>query len=207
MMTFVLCVLVILSVTTAAFRGTLGEVTTSLLHAGEDAVDLCLVLAGNLCLWSGLMKVAEKSGLAEKMAHGLYPITKRIFRGLKRDSPECRAISLNLAANLLGLGNAATPAGITAIQEMQKSSAQKQKGTATNHMVLFVVMNTASLQIIPTTTAMLRIHAGSATPMDVLPAIWFSSILSVAMGIAAAKALQRVWSDSPQSSQAKRRAE
>lgn len=198
-MTFVLCVLVILSVTTAAFRGTLGEVTTSLLHAGEDAVDLCLVLAGNLCLWSGLMKVAEKSGLAEKMAHGLYPITKRIFRGLKRDSPECRAISLNLAANLLGLGNAATPAGITAIQEMQKSSAQKE--TATNHMVLFVVMNTASLQIIPTTTAMLRMHAGSATPMDVLPAIWFSSILSVTMGIAAAKALQRVWSDSPQSSQ------
>lgn len=204
-MTFVLCVLVILSVTTAAFRGTLGEVTTSLLHAGEDAVDLCLVLAGNLCLWSGLMKVAEKSGLAEKMAHGLYPITKRIFRGLKRDSPECRAISLNLAANLLGLGNAATPAGITAIQEMQKSSAQKD--TATNHMVLFVVMNTASLQIIPTTTAMLRMHAGSATPMDVLPAIWFSSILSVTMGIAAAKALQRVWSDSPQSSRSKRRAD
>lgn len=204
-MTFVLCVLVILSVTTAAFRGTLGEVTTSLLHAGEDAVDLCLVLAGNLCLWSGLMKVAEKSGLAEKMAHGLYPITKRIFRGLKRDSPECRAISLNLAANLLGLGNAATPAGITAIQEMQKSSAQKE--TATNHMVLFVVMNTASLQIIPTTTAMLRMHAGSATPMDVLPAIWFSSILSVTMGIAAAKALQRVWSDSPQSSRSKRRAD
>lgn len=204
-MTFVLCVLVILSVTTAAFRGTLGEVTTSLLHAGEDAVDLCLVLAGNLCLWSGLMKVAEKSGLAEKMAHGLYPITKRIFRGLKRDSPECRAISLNLAANLLGLGNAATPAGITAIQEMQKSSAQKE--TATNHMVLFVVMNTASLQIIPTTTAMLRMHAGSATPMDVLPAIWFSSILSVTMGIAAAKALQRVWSDSPQSCRSKRRAE
>lgn len=204
-MTFVLCVLVILSVTTAAFRGTLGEVTTSLLHAGEDAVDLCLVLAGNLCLWSGLMKVAEKSGLAEKMAHGLYPITKRIFCGLKRDSPECRAISLNLAANLLGLGNAATPAGITAIQEMQKSSAQKE--TATNHMVLFVVMNTASLQIIPTTTAMLRMHAGSATPMDVLPAIWFSSILSVTMGIAAAKALQRVWSDSPQSSRSKRRAD
>lgn len=204
-MTFVLCVLVILSVTTAAFRGTLGEVTTSLLHAGEDAVDLCLVLAGNLCLWSGLMKVAEKSGLAEKMAHGLYPITKRIFRGLKRDSPECRAISLNLAANLLGLGNAATPAGITAIQEMQKSSVQKD--TATNHMVLFVVMNTASLQIIPTTTAMLRMHAGSATPMDVLPAIWFSSILSVTMGIAAAKALQRVWSDSPQSSRSKRRAD
>lgn len=204
-MTFVLCVLVILSVTTAAFRGTLGEVTTSLLHAGEDAVDLCLVLAGNLCLWSGLMKVAEKSGLAEKMAHGLYPITKRIFRGLKRDSPECRAISLNLAANLLGLGNAATPAGITAIQEMQKSSAQKE--TATNHMVLFVVMNTASLQIIPTTTAMLRMHAGSATPMDVLPAIWFSSILSVTMGIAAAKALQRVWSDSPQSRRSKRRAD
>lgn len=204
-MTFVLCVLVILSVTTAAFRGTLGEVTTSLLHAGEDAVDLCLVLAGNLCLWSGLMKVAEKSGLAEKMAHGLYPITKRIFRGLKRDSPECRAISLNLAANLLGLGNAATPAGITAIQEMQKSSAQKE--TATNHMVLFVVMNTASLQIIPTTTAMLRMHAGSATPMDVLPAIWFSSILSVTMGIAAAKALQRVWTDSPQSSRSKRRAD
>lgn len=204
-MTFVLCVLVILSVTTAAFRGTLGEVTTSLLHAGEDAVDLCLVLAGNLCLWSGLMKVAEKSGLAEKMAHGLYPITKRIFRGLKRDSPECRAISLNLAANLLGLGNAATPAGITAIQEMQKSSVQKD--TATNHMVLFVVMNTASLQIIPTTTAMLRMHAGSATPMDVLPAIWFSSVLSVTMGIAAAKALQRVWSDSPQSSRSKRRAD
>lgn len=204
-MTFVLCVLVILSVTTAAFRGTLGEVTTSLLHAGEDAVDLCLVLAGNLCLWSGLMKVAEKSGLAEKMAHGLYPITKRIFRGLKRDSPECRAISLNLAANLLGLGNAATPAGITAIQEMQKSSAQKE--TATNHMVLFVVMNTASLQIIPTTTAMLRMHAGSATPMDVLPAIWFSSVLSVTMGIAAAKALQRVWTDSPQSSRSKRRAD
>lgn len=185
MMTWVLSILVIIGVTTAAIQGNMENISEAILLSGEKAVGLCLTLAGSLCLWSGIMKIAVKSGLTEKISNLMYPIINKIFRGLKRNSAECQAISMNLAANFMGLGNAATPAGIIAIQEMQKTSAKKD--TATDNMILFVVLNTASIQIIPTTIAMLRLQAGSNNPMEVLPAIWISSLLSVTAGIIAAK--------------------
>ena len=113
----------------------------------------------------------------------------RLFRGLRPKGEAMGAVSMNLAANLLGLGNAATPLGIRAMQLMQKE--QRSGATATNDMALFVVMNTASLQLIPTTTAMLRSAAGSATPLDILPAVWLASLCSITVGITVAKILEK----------------
>lgn len=185
MMTAVISVLVLVSVVTAAWNGRMALVSASILQSGEQAVNLALTLGGGICLWSGLMKVADKAGFTAKVSSLLYPLTGRLFHGLKKDSPASRAISMNLAANLLGLGNAATPLGIAAILELQKSSLHKD--VASDNMLLFVVLNTASIQLIPTTVAMLRQNAGSSAPMEILPAVWLASLVSVSVGVCVAK--------------------
>lgn len=198
MMTWIISFLILLSVVTAAVNGNMGQASSAILDSGREAVNLLLTLTGSLCFWSGLLRVADRAGLTSRLAAVLYPVTRRLFgfgRGkscaLSQESPALRAISVNLAANLLGLGNAATPAGIQAVRELQKLSPQPQ--TATNHMVLFVVLNTASLQLVPTTTAMLRLSAGSTAPMEILPAVWISSVLSVSVGVMAARLLGALW--------------
>lgn len=181
MMKTVVSILVLLSLVTAMYNGRMEEISTCILQSGEQAIQLTITLAAGICLWSGLMKIAEKAKLTEKVASLLYPITKHIFKGMRRDSAEFRAVSMNLAANLLGLGNAATPLGISAMKEMQKSCSKKD--TASDNMIIFVVMNTASIQIIPTTTIFLRLGAGSTSPAEILPAVWFSSLVSVSVGL------------------------
>lgn len=133
------------------------------------------------------MKIAVKSGLTEKLSRLMAPVIGLLFRGLDYRSPAAQAITLNLTANLLGLGNAATPLGINAMTELQKLNHQPE--TASDHMVLFVVLNTASLQLVPTTTALLRSKAGSAMPLDILPAVLCASAVSVTAGVLMAKLL------------------
>ena len=133
------------------------------------------------------MKIAERSGLNEKIAHLLWPLTGRIFKGLKKDGKALKAISMNMTANLLGLGNAATPLGIMAMKELYEE--ENCDGRATNRMVSFVVLNTASIQLIPLTSGALRMAAGSTAPFEILPAVWVSSLCSVAIGLFMAKLL------------------
>ena len=163
-------------------------------QAGE-AVTLVLSLTGMLCLWSGLMKIAQESGLTELLSRLLSPVTKRLFKGLRPNGEAVNAITMNLIANFLGLGNAATPLGIRAMCEMAKE--QRADGAATNDMAMFVVVNTASIQLIPATTAMLRMQAGSAAPLDILPATWIASVGSVAVGIVMAGLLAPLWRKRP----------
>ena len=123
------------------------------------------------------MKVAQEAGLTKKLSRLLLPILRHLFIGLDENSKAYEYISMNLAANFLGLGNAATPLGILAMKELDK---ENQFGTsASSNMIVFVVLNTASLQLIPTTTAALRLKNGSAAPMDILPAVWMASAASI----------------------------
>jgi len=152
-------------------------------------VELCLSMMGVLCLWMGVMEVMERSGIARGLTRLLRPAVRRLYPDFARDEGVMDAVSANLSANLLGLGNAATPLGLEAARLM----ARRSPGTASDGLCMLVVTNTASLQFIPTTVASLRAAAGSANPFDILPAVWLASSVSVAVGIASAKLFSRVW--------------
>lgn len=187
MMSWIFGLLLLFSIVTAFFNGRTQEVTAAVLNTDDNAVDLALTLCGSLCLWNGFMNVAQKSGLSQKLSQWLFPLVKRLFPGVSKGSAAAQAITMNLAANLLGLGNAATPFGIRAVRELAKQPRKDPSSSATDNIILFVVLNTASFQMIPTTTVLLRASANSSAPMEVAPAIWLASAVSVSCGIAAAK--------------------
>lgn len=187
MMNIIFAGIILFSFVFAALTGRMPQLSEAAMGQAGEAVTLVLSLTGMLCLWSGLMRIAQESGLTDLLSRALSPVTKRIFKGLRPNGEAISAITMNLIANFLGLGNAATPLGIRAMCEMVRE--QRANGVATNDMAMFVVVNTASIQLIPTTTAMLRMQAGSPAPLDILPATWIASILSVAVGIVMARLL------------------
>ena len=151
---------------------------------------MALTLAGPICLWSGLSQAMERAGLTEKLCAALRPVLQRLFPVCATDSEGFWNLCGNLSANLLGLGNAATPLGIRTAQRMQALSGAAH---ASDEMCLLVVMNTASLQLIPSTVAAVRARLGAAHAFDILPAVWLASACSVGAGILAAKGLKRCW--------------
>lgn len=158
------------------------EAFASAAAAGADrAIQLLLGMAGAVCLWSGMMKIAEDSGLARGIAKVLSPVLSRLLPDYDKDSRAMQAVSANVTANLLGLGNAATPLGLLAMKEMQKSNSLQEEPN--NSMVAFVVLNTASVQLIPTTIAALRQAAGSKAPYEILPQVWGASVLALCAGL------------------------
>ncbi len=179
--------IMIVALAAGAVNGRLGEVTNALLSGGGEAIKLSLTLGGAMCLWGGMMRIAEKGGLTELLSKALSPLMRLLFPKLKPDGPACRAILMNMAANFLGLGNAATPFGLKAMNELEKEN--PIPGTASNSMVVFVVLNTASIQLIPTTVATLRLQYGSAQPMRILPAVWAASFLTALAAVLMAKLL------------------
>ena len=197
MMKWVFAVLVLLSVVFGIGTGHIGDVSSAAISQCGQAVELAITLAGSIALWNGLMRVAQESKLTERIAALLSPLTSHIFKGLEKDSHAMQLISMNITANLLGLGNAATPLGIAAITELEKETPVELKGTANDNMLMLVVMNTASIQLIPTTVAVLRLKYGAANPLDILPAVLISSIVSVTIGIFLAKLLNRFFPAKP----------
>ena len=187
MMTILFCGMILSGILLGGLTGRMPQVSQAAIEQSGEAVRLTLSLLGNFCLWGGMMKVAEQSGLTRAAARAFAPLTRRLFRGIDTGGAAMRSITMNLTANLLGLGNAATPLGITAMKELKKE--ERARNTATDNMALFVVMNTASLQLIPTTTAMLRSAAGCEHPLDILPSVWIASAVSVVCGIVMAKLL------------------
>ena len=173
----------------ATGRGDL--VTAAAVEGAQAAVELCVSIAGMLCLWTGVMEIMRRSGLAEGLSRLLRPVLSALFPQVSKDRGVMDSISANVSANLLGLGNAATPLGIEAVRRMER----KSPGTASDAMCMLVVCNTASIQLIPTTVASVRAAAGSSSPFDILPAVWLASALSVGVGIAACKLFARVWRD------------
>ena len=173
----------------ATGRGDL--VAAAAVEGAQAAVELCVSIAGMLCLWTGVMEIMRRSGLAEGLSRLLRPVLSVLFPQVSGDRGVMDSISANVSANLLGLGNAATPLGIEAVRRMER----KSPGTASDAMCMLVVCNTASIQLIPTTVASVRAAAGSSSPFDILPAVWLASALSVGVGIAACKLFARVWRD------------
>ena len=173
----------------ATGRGEL--VAAAAVEGAQAAVELCVSIAGMLCLWTGVMEVMRRSGLAEGLSRLLRPVLSALFPQVSKDRGVMDSISANVSANLLGLGNAATPLGIEAVRRMER----KSPGTASDAMCMLVVCNTASIQLIPTTVASVRAAAGSSSPFDILPAVWLASALSVGVGITACKLFARIWRD------------
>ena len=182
-------VMVAVSVVCGLATGRIDAVAAGALDGAAQAVELCLSMTGVLCLWMGIMEIMRRSGLSEKLARLLRPVLKRLYPDFARDKAVMDTVAANVSANLLGLGNAATPLGMEAARLMSR----KSPGVASNSLCMLVVCNTASIQLIPTTVASVRAAAGCAAPFDILPAVWLASAVSVAVGVCAAKLMGKVW--------------
>ncbi len=187
-MTWIWTGMVVLSLLWSVLTGTGAELGPAALEGAAGAVELCIGLCGGICLWSGVMEVMRRSGMAAALGRLLRPILGKLFPEARRDREALEALSANVSANLLGLGNAATPPGILAAKRLAGES-----GQPTASLCLLVVINTASLQLLPTTVCALRGALGSAAPFEILPAVWISGTLSLASGILAARGLEKLW--------------
>ncbi len=183
--------MVILSLVCGLATGRGSEVAAAAMEGASAGVELCLSMAGALCLWMGVMEVLRRAGAIRWLSRLLRPALGRLYPDFARDSGVMESISANVSANLLGLGNAATPLGLDAARRMSRRS----PGVASDGLCMLVVCNTASIQLIPTTVAAVRAGAGSAAPFDILPAVWLASAVSVTAGILAARLLARLWRD------------
>ena len=154
----------------------------------QQAVDFCLTVGGMICLWSGVMELMRRCGIAGGLSRLLRPVLRRLFPHAARDAQALDALSMNVSANLLGLGNAATPLGVQAVQQMKVRSGGD---AASDEMCMLIVMNTASMQLLPTTVASVRAGLGAAKPIEILVPVWLASVCSVGAGIFAAKVLRR----------------
>lgn len=177
------------SVVCAAATGRMDAVAAGALEGAAQGVELCLAMTGALCLWMGVMEVMRRSGLSEGLSRLLRPVLKRLYPDFARDEKVMDTVAANVSANLLGLGNAATPLGLEAARMMSG----RTPGVAGDSLCMLVVCNTASIQLIPTTVASVRAAAGCAAPFDILPAVWAASAAALAAGVAAAKGFARVW--------------
>ncbi len=164
-----------------SINGRLDEVTQAAFSSAAGAVELSLGLLGIMCLWSGIMNIVKKSGLMNAIAKASQPLLKLLFPQTAKNNNALSAIVMNMAANFLGLGNAATPLGIKAMKEMQKSNPYPD--TATDDMCMFIVLNTAAIQLIPTTIIALRSKCGAVNPSDITVCIWLVSIFSTIIGV------------------------
>lgn len=178
-MTWVWAGMVILSLIFGLATGNLDAVANAALEGAGSAIELSISMAGVLCLWSGVMEVMNVCGLSGQLAQAFRPLLRRLLPKASQDSETLAAVSANVSANLLGLGNAATPLGIRAARRMARGCG----GVASDELCLLVVLNTASIQLIPATIASVRAASGSSSPFDILPAVWLSSVLSVTAGI------------------------
>ena len=169
--------------------GNIGAVGTAALEGADAAVRLCIGICGVTCLWSGVMEVMRRAGLAAKLARLFRPVLARLFPQTRKNEDAMEALSANVSANMLGLGNAATPLGIRAATEIAKMSRGK---TASDDLCMLVILNSASIQLIPATVAALRAGAGAKAPFDILPAVWITSIITVTAGILFARFFSRL---------------
>ncbi len=187
--------MVLISLVTGLFTGRLEQVSQGALSGAGAGVELVLSMAGVVCLWSGVMEVMRRSGLADKLSTLLRRPLGFLFPSARKDPEAMEYLAANSAANMLGLGNAATPMGLKAAQRLHVLGGGG--AVAPDSLCMLVVLNTASIQLLPVTVAGVRAAEGAAAPFDILPAVWLSSALSVTVGILAAKFLAKVWRKDP----------
>lgn len=172
-------IFIIISIVYAIFSGNIENLNNSIFESSESAVNLTLTLIGMTCLWSGIMEIAAKTKIVEKLSDVLKPIVKRLFLDLNERSYD--NIVMNIIANILGLGNAATPLGLKAMNELQKEN--KSKEELSDNMMMLIVLNTASLQVIPTTVIAIRSSLGSSNPTKIIFPVWISTVCAAIVGI------------------------
>ena len=178
---------IIISFSFAILSGNFENLNSSIFEGANDAVTLSINLLGSLCLWSGIMQIASDSSLVKKLSKLLSPILNFLFPSLITNNKIKKEISMNIIANILGLGNAATPLGLKAMESMQKENPKKD--TLTNPMMMFIVINTASIQLIPTTVIAIRNSLNSQNPTSIIFPTWIATILAAISGIFVTKLL------------------
>lgn len=185
MMNYVWPVLILFSFVASIITGNVGQLSNAVIQGGQNAVELLLRLVAMLCLWGGIMEIAQQSGITAAVSKLMRPVLKLIFPRLKNEKYAMEAISMNITANVLGLGNAATPLGLEAMRRLQLINEDTE--TASNEMIVFVVMNTAAMHIIPTTVATMRGQYGSKSPMEIMPASILTSFCALTVAVVCAK--------------------
>lgn len=189
MMNYIWAFMCIFSLATAVFTGNTGELSRGILNSAEEAVETALRLLGTLSLWNGITEIMKDSGLSEKIQKLFSPVTSFLFPAY-RGTDVISAVTANITANLLGLGNAATPLGIEAVRRMKEMSGTD---SAEDDTVRFVVINTAALTLIPTTVASLRQAAGSESPFSIMIPVWCTGITALTAGLIAERILSKGW--------------
>ena len=179
----------IISIIFAILNGKIGELNSSIFESANSAVQLTITLFGTLCFWNGIMQIAIKSSLVDTICKILNPLIKILFPEIKKGGKTHKEISMNIIANMLGLGNAATPLGLKAMQSMQDENKNKDK--LSNSMVMFIIINTASIQIIPTTVIAIRNSLNSAEPSKIILPVWLVTICAAASAVLAGKIITK----------------
>ena len=178
---------IIISFIYAIYSGNIFNINNAIFESADQTVELCLTMFGTICLWNGIMKIAIKTSMIEKLTKFLKPVISFIFPEIKNDKKISKEISMNMVANILGLGNAATPLGLIAMESMQKVNTDKSK--LSNPMAMFILINTASLQIVPTTVISIRSSLDSQEPTKIIFAVWIATIAAFSTAIIAGKFL------------------
>ncbi len=183
--------MILISFFAAALTGGMDETVKALLDSGTAAVGFVISIGGIMTMWSGVMAIAEKSGLTDIFARLMSPLIRFLFRSVRRGSDAEKAISMNITANFLGLANAATPLGIKAMRELDKMNDLRGSHRASDDMCMLAVLNSASVQLIPSTLIAIRSAAGAADPGEIILPIWIASAVTAISGITAAKICSR----------------
>ena len=190
LMSWIWTAMVALALIASVFTGKGGELAASVSQGAQAGITLVISLAGSIVLWTGVGKLMEKAGITYKLSRLLRPVLYRLFPSTKNDKILAGSLSANVCANFLGLGNAATPMGIQAAQRM---ALKNKNGVASDELCRLIVLNTASIQLIPANVAAIRSALGCGTPFDILPAVWITSICSASFGVLAAWLFGRLW--------------
>ena len=189
MMSWIWTGIVAVSLLAAAVSGNISALATAVPKGAQAGITLALSIAGSICLWTGIGRLMEAAGLTGMLSKLLRPLLGKVFPSAKKNSVLENYLSANVCANFLGLGNAATPMGIQAAQAMSKG----KQGIASDELCRLIVLNTASIQLIPTNVAAVRSSLGCATPFDILPAVWATSLCSAGLGVTIAWLLGKLW--------------
>ena len=188
-MSWVFTALIAVSLLCSVLQGTGTRLSAAVMEGAQTGITLAISLAGSILLWSGVGVVMDKAGLTTFLSKLIYPLTKRVFPSVGKDKQLAQHLSGNICANFLGLGNAATPMGIRAAKRLVNPNAPK---TATDELCRLIVLNTASIQLIPANVAAVRAGLGAASPFDILPAVWITSLCSASLGLLMAWLLGRI---------------
>lgn len=181
--------LILISLVFAAINGKMAEITQAAIEYAKTGVDISIGLVGIMALWLGIMRVGEKAGLINLISKLIFPVLKKLFPGVPGDHPALGSVVMNLSANMLGLNNAATPLGLKAMEELQKLN--KVKDRVTDAMVMFLALNTSSVQLIPASVIAILIAAGSTSPTDIIITALLATTASTLTAIVAVKVLGR----------------